>query len=537
MRFGPVPIPDARGAILAHSVRAGDAVLRKGRVVCEADIAALLDAGVQQVVVARPGPDEVGEDDAALALAQRLCPAPREDLTLSDAFGGRVNLLAAKAGVMRVDAGAINALNQIGPGITLATLPNYARVEPGSMLATFKIIPYAVPEIALDRACGVLSTDTVRVHPVMIRQADIVLTRTPGFSDALLKKGETVLRDRLATLGVAVGTVQVVPHEVGAVAEALLGCNAPLILILGASATSDAADVCPAGVVAAGGKLIRFGMPVDPGNLLFLGQRGSAQVIGLPGCARSPALNGADWVLQRLVCGLEVSSEDIAAMGVGGLLKEIPTRPRPRIGRKNMQAPQVEVLLLAAGAARRMRGADKLLQEVDGIPVLRRAANAALASAAAKVHVVLPPASDARRAALDGLAVETVTAADASTGMAASLRAGLRAARGADAVIVMLADMPDVEVGHLDALIAAYDPDKGHEICRAVTEDGQPGHPVLFGRRFFESLSALEGDQGARSVVAAAKEFVTDVKTGSAALLDLDTPEQWAEYQTSRSAG
>ena len=75
-------------------------------------------------------------------------------------------------------------------------------------------------------------------------------------------------------------------------------------------------------------------MPVDPGNLLFLGQSGAQVVIGLPGCARSPALNGADWVLSRIACGLPVSGADIAAMGIGGLLKEIPTRPMPRAGRK-----------------------------------------------------------------------------------------------------------------------------------------------------------------------------------------------------------
>ena len=88
--------------------------------------------------------------------------------------------------------------------------------------------------------------------------------------------------------------------------------------------------MAPSALRAAGGEVTRFGMPVDPGNLLFLGQLGARAVIGLPGCARSPALNGADWVLSRLVCGIPVTSADIAAMGVGGLLKEIPTRPQPR---------------------------------------------------------------------------------------------------------------------------------------------------------------------------------------------------------------
>jgi molybdenum cofactor cytidylyltransferase len=151
------------------------------------------------------------------------------------------------------------------------------------------------------------------------------------------EKGIASVKARLAALGVALGEVRTVPHDAGAVAAALAG-DADLLLILTASATSDAHDVAPAGLVAAGGRLIRFGMPVDPGNLLVLGEIGTRPVIGLPGCARSPALNGADWVLERVVCGWRWTPEDIAAMGVGGLLKEIPTRPQPRDGPR--RAPQ-----------------------------------------------------------------------------------------------------------------------------------------------------------------------------------------------------
>ena len=79
----------------------------------------------------------------------------------------------------------------------------------------------------------------------------------------------------------------------------------------------------------------RFGMPVDPGNLLFIGDIAGRPVIGLPGCARSPALNGADWVLERVICGRPPSPQDIMGMGVGGLLKEIPSRPLPRTKAEN----------------------------------------------------------------------------------------------------------------------------------------------------------------------------------------------------------
>ena len=118
--------------------------------------------------------------------------------------------------------------------------------------------------------------------------------------------------------------------ELAACLDAVETDDSVRCLILTGSATSDLNDTAPQAVRRAGGKVLRFGMPVDPGNLLFLGEISGRPVIGLPGCARSPALNGADWVLERLACGLMVGDAEIAAMGVGGLLKEIPIRPQLR---------------------------------------------------------------------------------------------------------------------------------------------------------------------------------------------------------------
>jgi molybdenum cofactor cytidylyltransferase len=261
-------------------------------------------------------------------------------------------------------------------------------------------------------------------------------------------------------------------------------------------------------------------------------------VLGLPGSARSPALSGTDWVLDRLACGLEVTAADIAAMGVGGLLKEIPSRPQPRTGGAQAPSrPQVSAILLAAGASRRMNGRDKLLEDAGGEPVLRRTARALLDSAADEVLVVLRPGDEARRAALEGLEVGVVENPEAVEGMASSIRAGLaRAAPEADAVVLALADMPEVSAAHVDALIEAFDPGAGRAICRAADAEGRPGHPVLFGRRFFESLARLTGDEGARDILRANADFVTLAPTpGRGARLDLDTPEAWAAWREARA--
>ncbi|MEL7089201.1 MAG: molybdopterin-binding protein, partial [Planctomycetota bacterium] len=157
-----------------------------------------------------------------------------------------------------------------------------------------------------------------------------VMTEVPGQKPSLNAKGEAAIAARLHALGMELADVQTVPHRVAPLAEAITQVEGDMVLILTGSATSDARDTAPEAIRAASGEVTRFGMPVDPGNLLVLGRLPERPVIGLPGCARSPALNGADWVLERLACGLAVSDDDIAAMGVGGLLKEIPIRPQPR---------------------------------------------------------------------------------------------------------------------------------------------------------------------------------------------------------------
>lgn len=542
MRFGPLPVAEAEGAVLAHSVGLAGGRLRKGRVLSAEDVAALAAGGIDDVTVARLDPGDLSEDAAAVRVATAMAPDPAAlGLSVQAPFTGRVNLHAETAGVLRVDADAVARLNAVDEAVTLATLPDLARVAPRDMVATVKILPYAVPGTVVEAAIAALegagSGPALRVHGLARASADLIATRIPGMKESLVEKGLGAIRTRLGALGVRVASERVVAHHTDAVAAALdatLSGDGAMALILGASATQDRADVGPAAVVAAGGRIARFGMPVDPGNLLFLGDLSGRPVIGLPGCVRSPALNGADWVLERLACGIEVTGTDIAAMGAGGLLKEIPTRPQPRAGPSGSKTrPRVEAILLAAGSGSRMRGADKLLEEVAGEALLTRIARESAAAGVAAVHAVLPAGHDARRAALAGLDVDIVENAGSAEGMGSSIRAGMaRIGAEADAVILVLADMPEIGRGHLDRLIAAFDPGEGREICRAVTADGRPGHPVLFGRRFFESLGGMAGDTGAREVLRAAAEQVVDVPTeGQGAVTDLDTPEAWADWR------
>jgi molybdenum cofactor cytidylyltransferase len=327
MQFGAVPLGQAEGAILAHSVMLPQGRLRKGAVLGAAEIAALASAGLSEVTVARLEAGDISEDAAADMLAGALLPA--EGLTRSQAFTGRVNVNATGPGVVEVDAAAVLALNRIDPAITLATLAPLCRVQAGTLVGTVKIIAYGVAAAAVAAACEA-AQGALRVRPVVMRGASLILTEVAGQEDKLSQKGRRAVAARLRALGMELASVEVVAHVEAAIAGALARAGGEMVLILTGSATSDLYDTAPQGVRLAGGEVLRFGMPVDPGNLLFLGRFGGRPVVGLPGCARSPALNGADWVLERLACGIDVSGEDIAAMGVGGLLKEIPIRPQLR---------------------------------------------------------------------------------------------------------------------------------------------------------------------------------------------------------------
>ena len=357
--------------------------------------------------------------------------------------------------------------------------------------------------------------------------------------DAVIAKGAEAVRRRLAALGIGRIEERVVAHETQALARAIAEGGADLTLILTGSATTDRGDVGPAALVEAGGRLTRVGIPVDPGNLLFLGEAGGRPVIGLPGCARSPKLNGADWVLQRLACGIEVTGDDLVDMGVGGLLKEISSRPEPRAGGATApQRPAVAAVLLAAGSASRMQGRDKLLEPVGGTPLLRVLADRLARSRVDEIVCVLRAEDPDRRAALEGSRARIVGNPRADEGMGTSLAAGIVAlGPEVDAAVIVPADMPEITGEDVDRLIAAFDPEDGRAIIRAVSADGTGGHPVLFGRRFFEALRGLEGDRGAREILAEHPEFVVDVTLpGLAAQTDLDTPEAWEAWRARQPA-
>lgn len=526
MRFGPVAIADAEGAVLAHAVSVGGRTWRKATLLSADDIAALRGAGVETVVAARLDGDDLDEDEAARRLAEALLS---QDIEARLPSTGRVNLHARRAGVFRADRAVVDAINAVDPAITLATLPDFATVAEGRMVATVKVIPFAVPAVLLERAASIATgARGLQLHPFSPLNAALIQTRLPALKQSVLDKTARLTADRLALSGGRLIGEERCAHDEAALAPILAASarEAGLVIVFGASAVADVDDVIPAAIRRAGGRVERVGMPVDPGNLLVIGEIGACRVIGAPGCARSPKANGFDWVLDRLAAGLPVGDGEIAAMGVGGLLMEIESRPQPRETRKF--AGRVHAVLLAAGQGKRMGGPNKLLATFDGVPLVRRMAEQLVGSRAAGTTVVLGHQADRIRAVLEGTPVRLTENPLYEAGLAGSLRAGVDALpESAAAALVALADMPGVATDDVDRMITAFESAGGRAIVRA-THAGKRGNPVILPRALFGAVAGLSGDTGARHLIEASELPVIDIELGEAASLDVDTPEAMA---------
>jgi molybdenum cofactor cytidylyltransferase len=275
MKFGAVPLKEALGATAVHSIRQDGLVLKKGTLIGPAEVAALQAAGIKEVVVARLEPDDIAEDVAAAEIAKAVAG---EGVHLDRAFTGRANLFAKTAGVLVLDKVAIDDLNQVDEAITFATLPAYKPVVAGEMIATVKIIPFAVSRQARDVALAGARKPLLRVAPYRVRKVGVVSTLLPGLAAKVIEKTLKITAERLAPAGAAIIAERRVPHDRDAVARAIeevLKAGAELAIVFGASAIADRRDVIPAAVQAIGGRVEHFGMPVDPGNLLMIGDAGA----------------------------------------------------------------------------------------------------------------------------------------------------------------------------------------------------------------------------------------------------------------------
>ena len=537
MIFGDFPSQQAEGVRLAHTLKLPYLLLRKGRVLSASDVAALAAAGIESVTGARLANGELDEDSAAHAAAALLA---NTGITPRPPYTGRCNLYAQSAGILLVDQERIDHLNRISEAITLATLPRHACVSKDQRIATVKIIPFAVEPGCIEAWRELVGTRSpLHLAPLRPCRAALIMSVSSGTTERMLEMTVAATRGRLEELSGTLALELRCTHDSPAVARTLqqaLAAGCDLVLIMGATISKDRADVVPAAITAVGGVIEHFGMPVEPGNMLLTGRIGSIPVFNLPGCARSRSHNGVDLLLQRMLAGLPLAPYDIMGLGVGGLIhskdeSETLAPAPPDVAEASEPAPApprpplVAALVLAAGRSTRMGERNKLLCSVGGVPLVERAVNAACASRACQVMVVSGHQAEHIEAALAGRPVSFTHNPDYASGMASSLRRGLRALRtDIDAVLVLLADMPGISAVDIDRMIDAFDP--AQPAVLVPEHEGRRGNPVLWPRRYFAEMAALSGDTGARGLL---EQYAREVRTvpfdAPTIFADVDTPE------------
>ncbi len=535
MKFGPCALSDCLDAILVYAVDLPDGRIAKGTCLTSDHLSRLRANGIDDIIVARLEDGDLGEDAAADMIAKAMMPA---NVRLSVAATGRVNIHATKRGLLRVDRLRLRDINMVDEGITLSTVQHNQLVEAGDLIATLKIIPYSVAETAVATVIGLGAGEPViSFHALRPRSFGLIQTRIPGMADKILKATEQTAKQRLNQLGCTLVDSRVVAHEAAAIDQAITAsrANGPAVmLIAGGSAIADRRDEVPMGVIAAGGRIDHFGLPVDPGNLLMLSHIDEMPVIGMPGCARSIKMNGFDWILHLLLADLRIDAAEIADMAAGGLLMEIVSRPLPRrmVGRRQISNATIGGVILAAGQSRRMGAQNKLLAEIDGVPIIRRTAQAMLDGGLNDLVIVTGHEHRLVAAALDDLHVTCIYNDYYQSGQASSVVCGVRHHQKGShaAVLIALGDMPLVRPELIAALLRDHSslPDATDRITLPVF-DGRRGNPVIWGRGFFDELVALTGDAGGRIIFAENKNAVNSLGWPDDSIhLDIDTPEALA---------
>jgi molybdenum cofactor cytidylyltransferase len=523
MWFGELPTALALNCLLAHSVRVDGRRISKGTIITGELQSLLQRAGVDTVTVARLDGDDLHEDDAASCLADAVAG---EGINTSTASTGRVNLHAANDGLFLFDRDAVLALNAVDTEITFATLAENTWVPAGRMVATIKIIPYAVARNTVELAIQAFGGRKLRVVAPQPKQALLLQTTLSALKPSVHDKTRLVTERRLEARGAMLVDERRCSHRESALTSELTEAAKTAVdwlLIVGASAISDRRDVIPAAIEAAGGEVIRYGLPVDPGNLLLLGRIEEKVVLGLPGCARSPKYNGLDQLLDRLACNIAIDDQWLNSLSVGGLLDEVLDRPQPRVSAN--RAPKMQGLVLAAGLSRRMGDRNKLLLPWKGATMLEAVVRALRDSTVTSTVVVTGHEHQRIENLLHAEAVSVCYNPAYEQGMGHSLARGISQLDDADAVVVCLGDMPAVNSNLIDQLIEAAGR-RAADVIVVPVHRGKRGNPVLVGKSFFDTLLQNEGDSGARYLMRQYPERLIEVDTDDAAVLqDFDTPE------------
>ncbi|UTW56623.1 NTP transferase domain-containing protein [Kordiimonas sp. SCSIO 12610] len=532
MKFEFRNIDDCQGWKLAHSITTSNKKVKKATEITAEHIRSLKSDGVEKIQVFKLDNFDIDENSAAANIADHLIGAnTRRDKSTR----GRCNIKSTCDGLIQFSS-SMEDINFIDEAITLATLANFQPVKEGQLIATVKIIPYAVDKALLNKAT--LVTDKLNVAPFRTYNCALISS-----DRSLPPKAISIIENRVNTTHGCLKSVDWCDHNVedlsAKIISTAMGSETDLILLTGISAISDRRDIIPSALIEAGGTIEHLGMPVDPGNLLMLGTLNGKMVIGLPSCAKSPALNGFDWVLARFAAGLQITAKDIKSMGLGGLLKEDRNRPSPRLKTSSGDdifsntKNNISTVVLAAGKSSRAQR-NKLLASLGTMSVLERTLSLLTQSDMIEedqILLVTGHEHDKIKSLIANDKIKICYNAKYTEGMSESLKLANKHIREeTEFVLIALGDMPFVRPQSITTLIKAGVANPEYQII-IPTFHGKRGNPVLWNRDKFYEIRNISADQGGRKIIKNNEDYVLEVEIDDPGLLiDLDTPEMLEQF-------
>ena len=320
-----VPVQDAIGMVLCHDVtqiipgKFKGRAFKKGHIIRPEDISTLRDIGKEHVYVWEIEEGFLHEDDAAIRIANA---ASGEGIALSEPKEGKVELSAASRGLLKVNSDALYHINEIDQ-VICATLHTNQTVTAGKVVAGTRIIPLVIEENKIMQVEKICRTyyPLVAVQPFKHYRVGIITTGSEVYHERIKDTFTPVLHNKFNELGSTVVQQRIVPDSTELIAQAIadfIGEGVELIAVTGGMSV-DPDDVTPAGIKAAGGKIITYGAPALPGAMFLLAYIGSIPVLGLPGCVMYHKTTIFDLIMPRILAGEVIVREDIIKLGHGGL--------------------------------------------------------------------------------------------------------------------------------------------------------------------------------------------------------------------------
>ena len=322
MKFRKVKTLQAKNTLLGHNLNLKTMKLNKGQALSKENIKNIIKNNIHEITVAVLEKGDTHENKAAKLISEIISG---ENVHVENTNTGRSNLYSKCDGMLVSEDKILQKLNLLSNDVVISTLKPYSFVKRGQLIANVKIIPFAINHKVLAKFNS-QTKSSIFVSPTQIKSASLIITKDDSTKSKIIEKTKNEIFKRLEKLNVKVLIEEITTHDHKIISEKILShhdLGAEIILIHGYSSIIDLRDTIPTAIKSIGGKIIFFGMPVDPGNLLLYGKLNNIDIIGVPGCAKSPKLNGFDWVLDYLCCKINLDKKVIASMGSGGLLKEL----------------------------------------------------------------------------------------------------------------------------------------------------------------------------------------------------------------------